>query len=82
MKEYNGELLINPLISYPEMKTKYPIKILDLKHQTRHITPRKTQQFQEYGIDPDIARLFVISIKQREIELLSAGNKLIEEKVI
>ena len=35
------------------MKTKYPIEINDLRHQTDHITPKKIQPFQEYGTDPD-----------------------------
>ena len=38
------------------MKTKYPIEIIDLRHQPDHITPKKIQLFQEYGTDPDNAR--------------------------
>ena len=81
-KEYIGETKLNPFISYPGMKTKYPIGIIDLKHQPDHITPKKTQQVQEYGADTDNARLFLILIRRREIELISDGNKLIEVKVI
>ena len=64
------------------MKTKYPIEIMDLRHQPDHITPKKIQLIQEYGADPDNARLFLILIRRREIELLSDVNKLIEVKVI
>ena len=64
------------------MKTKYPIEILDLRHQSDHLTPRKIQLFHEHGTDPDNARLFIILIRRREIELISDGNKLIEVKVI
>ena len=64
------------------MKTKYPIEIIDLKHQSDHITLKKIQLFHEYGTDPDNARLFIILIRRREIELISDGNKLIEVKVI
>ena len=64
------------------MKTKYPIEIIDLKHQSDLITPKKIQLFHEYGTDPDNARLFIILIRRREIELISNGNKLIEVKVI
>ena len=64
------------------MKTKYPIEIFDLRHQTDHITPKKIQLFPEYGTDPDNARLFLILIRRREIELISDGNKLKEVKVI
>ena len=81
-KEYIGEPILNPFISYTDMKTKYPIEIIDLKHQSDHITPKKIQQFHDYGTDPDNARLFLILIRQRETELISDGNKLLEIKVI
>ena len=45
-KEYIGEELLSPFISYPNMKTKDPIEILDLRHQSDHITPEKNQLFQ------------------------------------
>ena len=81
-KEYIGEPILNPLISYPDLKTKYPIEIIDLRHQSDHITPKKIQLFHEHGTDLDNARLFLILIRRREIELISDGNKLIEGKVI
>ena len=40
------------------------------------------QLFQEYGTDPNNARLFLLLIRRREIELISDGNKLVEVKVI
>ena len=64
------------------MKTKYLIEINDLRHQFDQITPKKIQPFQEYGPDLDNARLFLILIREREIELISAGNKLIEVEII
>ena len=82
LREYKGEPILKPLISYPDMKTKYPIEILDLRHQSDHITPEKIQILHEFGTDPDNARMFVILIRRREIELISDGNKLIEVKVI
>ena len=54
-KEYIGEQLMSPFISYPDMKTKYPIEIIDLRHQSDHITPKKIQLFLEYGSDPENA---------------------------
>ena len=81
-KEYIGEQLMSPFISYPDMKTKYPIEIIDLRYQTDYITPKKIQLFLEYGDDPDNARFFLILIRRREIELISDGNKLIEIKII
>ena len=81
-KEYIGEELMSPFISYPDMKTKYPIEIIDLRHQSDHITPKKIQLFLEYGADPENATFFLILIRRREIELMSDGNKLIEIKII
>ena len=81
-KEYVGEKLLNPFASYPEIKTKYPIQVIDLRFQADHITPKKIQIFEEYREDPNSARLNVILIRRREIELVSDGNKLIEVKVI
>ena len=81
-KEYIGEPILNALISHTDMKTKYSIEIIDLRHQSEHITPKKIQLFHEYGTDPDNARLFIILIRRREIELISDGNKLIEIKII
>ena len=81
-KENIGEQLRSPFISYPDMKTKYPIEIIDLRQQSDHITPKKIQLFLEYGADPENARFFLILIRRREIELISDGNKLIEIKII
>ena len=81
-REYVGEPILNPPISYLDMKRKYPIEIIDLRHQPDHITPKKIQLFQEYGTDPDNTRLFVFLVRRREIELISDGNKLIEVKDI
>ena len=63
------------------MKTKDSIGIIHLRHQLDHITSKRIQLFQEYGTDPDNARLFSMLNKRREIELISDGNKL-EVKVI
>ena len=81
-KEDIDEQLMSPFISYPDMKTKYPIEIIDLRHQADHITPKKIQLFLEYGADPENARFFLILVRRREIELISDGNKLIEIKFI
>ena len=44
-KDYIGEQLMSPFISYTDMKTKYPIEIIDLRHQSDHLTPKKIQLF-------------------------------------
>ena len=62
------------------METKYPIGIIELRHQSDHTTPKKIQLFLEYSANPDNARLFLILSRRREIELISDGNKLMEIK--
>ena len=81
-KEHIGEQLMSPFISYPDIKTKYPIDITDLRHQSDHVTPNKIQLFREYSADPENAKFYLITIRRREIELKGDGNKLIEVKVI
>ena len=81
-KEYIGEELMSPFISYPDMKTKYLIQLIDLRHQPDHITPEEIQLFEEYSADHENAKFYVILIRRREIELLLDGIKLIEVKII
>ena len=81
-KDYIDEELLTPFISYPDMKTKYSIELLDLRHQSDHITPKKIQLFHEYSADPEIARFFTTLVRRREREMISDGNKLIEVKFI
>ena len=81
-KEYIGEQLMNQFISYPNMKTKYCTEIIDLRHQTDHVSPKKIQLFLEYSADPENAKPYLLLIRRREIELISDSNKLIEIKII
>ena len=81
-KEYLGEQLLQPYITYPDMKYLYPIQITDLRFQVDHITPKKIQLFQEFSEDPANERLFIILVRHRQIEMISDGNKIIEVKVI
>ena len=46
---------MSPFKFYPDMKTKYSIEILDLRHQPDHITPKKNQLFLEDSADPENA---------------------------
>ena len=81
-REYVGEELLQPYISYPDMKYLYPIQITDLRHQVDHITPKKIQIFEEFSEDPANERLFLKLIRHRQVEMISDGNKIIEVKVI
>ena len=47
-KEHFGEKLLNPFITYPDMKNKYPIQVIDLRFQVDQITPKKIQLFDEF----------------------------------
>ena len=51
-KEYIGEELMAPFTSYTDMKTKYPIQIVDLGHQTDHITRKKFIYFKNIVLIP------------------------------
>ena len=73
-KEYIGESILNPFVTYSDMKTKYPFEIIDLRHQLDHKTLKKFQIFQEYGADPDNARCVLFIIRRREIELIADGK--------
>ena len=81
-KEYVGEDLMNPYISYPDMKYLYSIQITDLRYQIVHLSPKKIQLFEEFSEDPANERLFIILVRHRQIEMISDGNKIIEVKVI
>ena len=81
-KIFKGEAPLNPIISQPDMKTKYPIQITDLRFRVDHITPKKKQFFEEYRSAPDNARLFVIAIRRKELEYISDRNKLTEVRVL
>ena len=81
-KEYVGEELLQPYISYPDMKYLYPNQITDLRFQVDHITPKKIQLFEEFSEDPANERLFLILIRHRQNEMISDGNKIIEVKII
>ena len=73
---------MSPCISYTDMKSKYPIQVIDLRFPADHITPKKIQLFEEYRAPPANARLYVILFRRREIKMISDGNKLIKVKVI
>ena len=81
-KEYVGEPLLQLYISYPNVKYLYPIQITDLRHQVDYLSPKKIQLFEEFSEDPANERLFIILVRQRQVEMISDGNKIIEVKVI
>ena len=81
-KDYVGEELMQPYITFPDMNFFYPIQITDLRHHIDHLTPKKIQFFDEFSEDLANERLFLILIRHRQVEMISDGNKIIEVKVI
>ena len=82
-KEYVGEELMSRFITFINRKNKYPTKVIDVRHQVDHISSKKFQLFEEFDTDPANvnARLFVIKVRQRQMELKSDVCNVIEIKV-
>ena len=78
-EEYAGEELLNPFISYLNMKNEYPIQLIDLRFQVDHINPKKLQLFEQFitHLLNVNARIFVIIVRHRQTEMISDGNKII-----
>ena len=51
-KEYVGDRLLSPIISYHKMKNYYPIQLIDLGFQVNHMSPKKNRLFEEYDDNP------------------------------
>ena len=81
-KEYVGEQLLSPNITYDKMKTCYSVLIIGLPFQVDHILPKKNRFFREYDGIPGNTILYVILIKHREIKMISDGTKIISVEVI
>ena len=81
-KEYVGDQLLSPIITYDKMKDYYPIQIIDLRFQVDHISPKKIRLFEEYDPNPINTNLYVILIKHREIKMISDGNKIVSVEVV
>ena len=81
-KEYNGESLLRPFISYLDMKAFYPIQVIDLRFQIDYVAPKKIRLFEEYENAPENSNLYVILIKHREINMVSDGSKITRIELI
>ena len=80
-REYVVEQLLDPYISYTDMRNVYLIEAIDLRFQVDHITTKISQLFEDFFGDPDNEKLFVILNRHRQIETISDGKKFIENKV-
>ena len=63
-KEYIGEHILSPIITYEKMRY-YPIQVIDLRFHVDYVTP-KIGLFEEYEEYPFDTNLYVTSIKHRE----------------
>ena len=75
-KEYVGEELLNLFNIYGDMKNKNPIQVIDLRFPVDHNNPKEIQLFEEHRGATTNARLFMILISHREIEMITDGNKI------
>ena len=81
-KEYVGEQLLSPIMTYDKMKTCYPIQKIDLRFQVDHKSPEKIRLFEEYDNNPTNTIFYIILIKHREIKMISGGKKFISVEVV
>ena len=81
-KDYVGEQLLSPTISFYKMKIIFPIQIIDLRFQVDHISPKKIQLIEEFDKNPTNTILYIILIKHREIKMISDGIKIISVEVV
>ena len=70
-RESVGEELLNLFISYTDMKTKYPIKVIDFRFQFDLFNSEKIQLFEEFRGETNNARLFMILIRHRQVKVTS-----------
>ena len=64
------------------MRNFYPIQVIDLSYQVDQTSRKKIQLFEEYSGNPNKARLFIIIIRNRELNMISDGTKITEIQVI
>ena len=64
------------------MKTFHPIQVIDLRFQFDYITPKKIRPFEEFENAPENTNLYVILLKDREINMVSDGNKITGSELI
>ena len=62
-RDYVGVELLYHFISYTDMKSEYPIQVIDFTFQVDHINLQKSQVFEEYRSATNKARLFMILIR-------------------
>ena len=77
-KNYVGEPLFNPYITFEELKDLYPIHIHDLRLQDDYISPKTIKLVNKYRDDPENSRLFYILIRQRVLTMVTNEGRNID----
>ena len=75
-KANNGEPLSKPFISYLDLKTFFPIPVIDLAFQIDYVTSKKKRRFEGYETAHENTKLYVTLIKHKECILVSHENKV------
>ena len=77
-KEFIGEQVLSPYISYDEWKTLYPIFVNDLRFQNDYISAKKIQLNIKYRADTGNAVLFTVLLRNRVVDVQSNGRSMID----
>ena len=64
-KEYAGESMLSPIITYNKMKNWYYFRVIGLRLQVDHLSPKKIRFPEEYYDNPVTTNLYKILIKHR-----------------
>ena len=81
-KDFIGEPMLNPIITYDKTKDSYPFEIFDLRFQVDHISSKEIGLFEEHDDDPANTIFYTILLKHREIKMIADRNKIISIEVI
>ena len=77
-RNYVGEPLFNPYITFEEFKELYPINIHDLRFQDDYFSPNTIKLVNKYRDDPEISRMFYILIRQRTLTMWTNEGRIID----
>ena len=67
-KDYVGETMLSPIITYGKMKEYYPFQINDLRFQIVHMSPKKIKLFEENDDNQVNTFIYIILRKHEEIK--------------
>ena len=77
-REFIGEQILPPYITFEEFKSTYPIFITDLRFQQDYISPKQIQLDLKYRIDTTNYRLYYILIRHKIKTIKVHENRMID----